>query len=80
LEGVLRADRGLEGEEGKLAADEQLDIITNYLACHASLPPSESQIKEVEQFMSEFGSANDGQDSQKSYEYYFNLAQIYLVN
>jgi HD superfamily phosphohydrolase len=54
-----------------LDQDEVADILTNYLACQSSNRAANT--KEVESFLSKYSDSFE-----KTYEYYFNLSQVYL--
>ena len=54
----------------EIESDDVSDIIVNYLACQSSLP--NAQIKEVQETLTKF------KDFEMSYEYHFNLSQVYL--
>jgi len=57
--------------EGKnLEADEVSDIIVNYLACQSST--SSKSTEEVKKVMAQFSGFD------QTYEYFFNLSQVYL--
>lgn len=62
----------MEGEEA-LDQDEITDITTNFLACQSSMQTSSQ--KDVHDFMQKY--CND-EAFEKTYEYYFNLSQVYL--
>lgn len=72
-EGILKTNtEGTEGEE-PLDQDEITDITTNYLACQASVQKSSQE--EVQNFLQQYCSDSG---FEQTYEYFFNLSQVYL--
>lgn len=58
--------------EGSNDQDEVADILTNYLACQSNNLEAKSQ--DIEKFIQRYGEGN----FEKTYEFYFNLSQVYL--
>lgn len=70
------ANKGAEDDEaaeGKLDADEVMDIITNYLACESSL--AHSSMEEIKELQESYCA---GAGFEKTYEFFFNLSQVHL--
>ena len=63
-----------EGAE-TLEKDEIVDIVTNYLACQSSV--TNKTIEKVEKIIKDYCS-DPGIESEKHYEFFFNLSQIYM--
>ena len=58
-----------DGAEGKLEADEIMDIITNYLACQSSI--GHSSIEEIQGLLQNYC---NGDTYEKTYEFFFNMS------
>lgn len=63
----------LDDGTNELDQDEVADIVTNYLACQSSNLGSSTQ--QVEKFISKYC---ESPQFEKTYEFYFNLSQVYL--
>ena len=52
-----------------LSEEDMMDILTNYLACQSSI--DHDDLEKLENMLNNF-------KAEKSYEYFFNLSQVYL--